>query len=46
MTEEKFYWEKCPECGQLGRIDEEQKDGKVSIICSCGAHYYKEVSGW
>jgi len=35
--------EKCPECGALGKIDEEQLQGKVSIICSeCGNHYQRE----
>ena len=34
--------ERCPECGALGRIDQEQLEGKVSIRCSeCGHHYYK-----
>lgn len=35
--------ERCPACGALGRIDEDQAQGKVSIQCSeCGNHYYKE----
>ena len=38
-------WERCPKCGQLGKIDEEQLNGKVSIICVCGYHYFKEVKG-
>lgn len=43
MSGEALYWEKCPKCGSLGRIDEEQKNGKVSIICSeCGHHYIKK----
>jgi len=25
------YFERCPECGDLGKIDEEQLQGKVSI---------------
>lgn len=37
------FWERCPKCGGLGRIDEEQLAGKVSIICSnCGYHYRHE----
>jgi len=37
------FMEKCPECGALGQIDEEQLQGKVSIICSeCGNHYQRE----
>jgi len=37
----KWIFEKCPECGTVGRIDEEQEQGKVSIICTCGNHYYR-----
>lgn len=34
----------CRECGALGRIDEDQAVGRVSIICSeCGAHYTLEA---
>ncbi|GAH96152.1 unnamed protein product [marine sediment metagenome] len=37
------FMEKCPECGALGKIDEEQLQGKVSIICSeCGNHDERE----
>ena len=37
------HFERCPECGALGKIDEEQFQGKVSIICSeCRHHYYQE----
>ena len=37
------YWERCPSCGALGKIDEEQHQGKVSIICSeCGHHYFRD----
>lgn len=37
------YWERCPECKALGKIDEEQFLGKVSIECSeCGHHYHRE----
>ena len=33
-------WEECPKCGSLGKIDEDQATGKVSILCSeCGYHY-------
>lgn len=42
MMTERLYWEQCPICGAMGRIDEEQKGGAVSIICSeCGHHYTK-----
>ena len=30
---------RCP-YGHLGRIDQEQKEGKVSIVCICGWHGY------
>ena len=34
-------WFQCPSCGSLGKIDVEQKTGKVSIICAgCGWHGY------
>ncbi len=37
------YFERCPECGALGKIDEDQFLGKVSIECSgCRHHYHKE----
>jgi len=35
--------EKCPECGSLGSIDDDQRAGRVSIYCSKGHHYFKEV---
>ena len=38
-------WEECPKCNALGRIDKEQAEGSVSIICSeCGHHYHREAS--
>ena len=27
------YWFRCPDCNGMGAIDEEQVDGKVSIVC-------------
>ncbi len=37
------YFEQCPECGALGKIDEDQFRGKVSIKCSeCTHHYHRE----
>lgn len=41
MTEAlKLYWFRCPR-GHLGRIDAEQLEGVVSIICEeCGWHGY------
>lgn len=32
------YWFRCPDCDTIGAIDEEQADGKVSIVCQCGFH--------
>lgn len=31
---------RCPDCKGVGPIDEEQKLGKVSIVCDCGFHGY------
>ena len=36
-----LLWFRCPGCKGLGRIDQEQADSKVSIICTqCGWHGY------
>ena len=35
------HWERCPKCGQLGKIDDEQLAGTISIICTCGHHYHR-----
>jgi len=40
-SKREWIFEKCPKCGTVGRIDKEQEEGKVSIICTCGNHYYK-----
>ncbi|KKN03817.1 hypothetical protein LCGC14_1103900 [marine sediment metagenome] len=38
------YWFRCPKCNELGAIDEEQADGKVSIVCpNCDFHKTGEV---
>ena len=40
------YWFRCPKCNTLGAIDEEQADGKVSIVCpvpTCDFHETGEV---
>ena len=29
---------RCPWCGDLGNIDKDQYEGKVSIQCDCGFH--------
>ncbi len=37
------YSKMCPNCGALGKIDEDQLQGTVSIICSeCGHHYFRD----
>lgn len=37
-----MYWFRCPN-GHLGRIDDDQAAGKVSIVCdSCDFHGYVE----
>ena len=30
----------CPGCGGVGSIDQDQLEGRVSVSCSCGAHFY------
>jgi Zn ribbon nucleic-acid-binding protein len=42
------YFERCPACDALGKIDEDQLQGEVSIECSeCGYHYHRDKpSGW
>ena len=29
---------RCPDCGLVGAIDQEQFEGKVSMVCKCGWH--------
>lgn len=29
---------KCPKCGVWGYVDDDQLEGKVSILCDCGFH--------
>lgn len=44
MTE---YWFRCPKCGLLGTIDEDQAHGRVSIQCvtlDCDFHETGTVS--
>lgn len=42
MIHEELAWERCPRCKSLGRIDRDQEEEKVSIVCSeCGHHYYR-----
>jgi acetyl-CoA carboxylase beta subunit len=36
MTDE--YWFRCPSCLTLGVIDDDQVNGRVSIMCDCGYH--------
>ena len=38
MTE-RLHWHRCRDCDDLGRIDDDQLAGRVSIECHCGAHY-------
>lgn len=38
-TDSNFAFVKCPSCGSIGKIDREQFEGKISIICStCDWH--------
>ena len=32
------YWFQCPECQVKGSIDQDQAEGRVSIVCECGMH--------
>lgn len=35
----KQYWVVCPECGTMGKIDEDQRCGRVSMDCTyCPYH--------
>ena len=36
------YWFKCPDCKGRGTVDLDQYQGKVSIVCECGFHGYRE----
>ncbi len=41
---EQLYWFTCPGCKGIATIDEDQKQGRVSILCSdCGYH---ETQAW
>lgn len=45
MTEA-MYWLRCPECGGLGQIDDDQLHGRVSVLCDdCGYHETRDWSG-
>ncbi|KKM24124.1 hypothetical protein LCGC14_1608300 [marine sediment metagenome] len=33
-------WYRCPGCKGMGKVDDEQVAGKVSIVCECGFHGY------
>lgn len=35
-----MWWFRCPKCKGVGKIDDEQKVGTVSIVCDCGFHGY------
>lgn len=35
---EKIHKLKCPDCLVWGAIDEDQFNGRVSILCDCGFH--------
>lgn len=38
------YWFRCPRCGELGAIDDDQAHGRVSIVCpTCAFHETGEV---
>jgi hypothetical protein len=32
------YKLKCPKCGIWGYLDDDQINGRVSILCDCGFH--------
>jgi len=35
----KQYWVVCPGCGTMGKVDKDQVEGKVSIVCpECEYH--------
>lgn len=37
-------WFCCPTCRGVGEIDEDQLNGRVSIVCPCGYHETKDWS--
>lgn len=39
-TKESYAWFTCPDCGIRGKIDRDQFEGQVSIMCEdeCGFH--------
>lgn len=39
------YWFRCPDCGEMGAIDDDQAEGRVSIVCpSCPFHETGKVT--
>ncbi len=41
---EKFF--RCPKCGGMGNLDDDQWAGQVSVICpECGWHGYCNEDG-
>lgn len=43
-TAESFPLFRCPGCGLVGEIDEDQFHGRVSIVCPCGYHETRDWS--
>ena len=31
---------RCPDCKGVGEIDQDQLEGRVSVACPCGGHFY------
>lgn len=39
MSTNQKYWFKCPDCSYLAGVDEDQAQGKVSVLCPmCNFH--------
>ncbi len=39
------YWFRCPDCREMGPIDDDQAEGRVSIVCpNCPFHETGKVT--
>lgn len=40
QTRHSWAFTKCPDCGIIGFIDQDQFEGGISMLCDCGYHEY------
>lgn len=38
LDNQKTYKLRCPKCGVWGFLDDDQFNGRISILCDCGFH--------